>query len=74
MATTAQLNAVYNAIKADADQLVDDLVPSFLKDTAAQQITVARVLKFVNDAVAAYEKTASKVPIPGPGGIEPKGN
>jgi hypothetical protein len=56
MATTAQLNAVYDAIKADADQLIDDLVPSFLKDTAAQEITVARVMKFVNDAVSAYEK------------------
>jgi hypothetical protein len=57
MATTAELNAVFTALKTDIDSLVSDLVPSFLQGEANQQITVARVLKLVTDGVAAYEQT-----------------
>jgi hypothetical protein len=57
MPTTAQRNAVYDALKGDIDLMVTDLVPSFLQDEVTQQITCSRVLKLVDDALAAYEKT-----------------
>ena len=57
MPTTAQRNAVYDALKGDIDQMVTDLVPSFLQDEVIQQVTGDRVLKRVDDALTAYEKT-----------------
>lgn len=64
MATTAQLNAVFDAVRADAKQLVDDLVPAFFRSSAEAQITFDRVMKIVKDSVAAYEKVAPKPATP----------
>ena len=60
MATVAQINAAVDAIREDAVQLVDDLVPAFFKSSAEAKITTERVLKIARDAIAAYEKAAPK--------------
>ena len=65
MATTEQLNAVFDALEADIHELSNDLVPSFLQNSVNAQITKARVLKLVTDAVKAFENSAPHV-----GGID----
>jgi hypothetical protein len=59
MPTTAERNAVYDAIKKDVDELVNDLVPFFYRSTVMTQITTARILKIVDDAIAADAKVRS---------------
>jgi len=59
MATTVERNAVYDAIKKDVDELVNDLVPFFYRSTVMTQITTARILKIVDDAIAADAKARS---------------
>jgi hypothetical protein len=59
MPTTAERNAVYDAIKKDVDELVNDLVPFFYRSTVMTQITTARILKIVDDAIAADAKVKS---------------
>lgn len=62
MATKAQMNAVYDAIRADAKKLIDDLVPFMFRSSAEAQLTVERVLHIARDAVAAYEKAPVSPP------------
>jgi hypothetical protein len=67
MATKDQINAVVDAVRADAKQLVDDLVPAFFRGSAEAQITIDRVLKIARDAIAAYERHAQSAGVAGPG-------
>jgi len=59
MATTVERNAVYDAIKKDVDELVNDLVPFFYRSKVMTEITTARILKIVDDAIAADAKARS---------------
>lgn len=66
MATKDQINAVFDAVRADAKQLVDDLVPAFFRGSAEAQITFDRVMKIARDAIAAYERNTHAAGIAGP--------
>ncbi len=56
MATTAERNAVFDALHSDIEELVSDLVPRMFQYSVTNQITTARILRLVDDAIAAYEK------------------
>ncbi len=60
MATKHERNAVYDALDADIKSLVSDLVPYMFRSTVTSQITTARILKLVDDAIAAYEKSKNE--------------